>query len=29
MFIGELIMAVGLCAGAIGAIIYFLGDKDE
>lgn len=29
MFIGELIIAVGLCAGAIGATIYFLGDKDE
>lgn len=29
MFIGELIIALGLCAGTIGAIIYFSGDKEE
>ena len=29
MLVGELIIALGLCAGTIGAIIYFLGDKEE
>ena len=29
MGVGALFIVVGLCAGTIGAIIYFLGDKDE